>query len=263
MVAETISLPNLRKMFVPDEGYVIIDADLERADAQVVCWEADDEELKQIFKSGADIHEENGRAIFGVSKCSVDQRDKAKKGVHGANYGVSARTLAGHIGTTVHEAEVFLARWFGAHPKIKAWHKRTAFNLKTKRCIYNQFGFRRYYFDRMATDDEVGRVLPQALAWCPQSTVGIVTNTGLINIEDNLPSVMPLLQVHDSLVLQAPEDECPEVFEKIRQNMLITIPYPDPLIIPVGVKASRQSWGDVEKIELWVQGEKTLPKGLG
>ena len=52
MVASTISLPNVKKMFIPDEGYTIIDADLEKADAQIVAWESGDEELKQIFREG-------------------------------------------------------------------------------------------------------------------------------------------------------------------------------------------------------------------
>ena len=75
MVAKTADLPNLRRLFVPDPDYIIIDVDLERADAQVVAWEADDEELKQMFREGVDIHEENSRTIG----CS---RQQAKVGVH-------------------------------------------------------------------------------------------------------------------------------------------------------------------------------------
>lgn len=240
MVAKTAELPNIRKLFIPDEGKVIIDCDLARADAQVVAWDAGDDVLKQMFREGADIHTENAKTIFGPS-AGKPERQKAKAGVHAVNYGVKGRTLAAALGVTVAEAEHFIDTWMAAHPPIKKWHERIENDLHTTRSIRNVFGYRRYYFDRL------DNLLSQALAWIPQSTVGLVTNFGLLNIYKNLPEVDLLLQVHDSLVMQCDRDKIAELAPKILEQMSVIVPYEDPLIIPVGFDWSEKSWGDVQK----------------
>jgi DNA polymerase I-like protein with 3'-5' exonuclease and polymerase domains len=129
------------------------------------------------------------------------------------------------------------------HPGIKEWHERTEEQLLKTRSIYNAFGFRRFYFDR------IDSILPEALAWVPQSTVAIVINKGLLNLHRNLPIVEILLQVHDSLVFQIPKPRRIELLPKVREELLITIPYKDPLIIPVGVQVSEKSWGEVKQVD--------------
>ena len=64
VVAQTISLPNIRKFFIPDPGMIIAECDLSGADAQVVAWEAGDEELKTAFRQGLKIHIKNCRDMF-------------------------------------------------------------------------------------------------------------------------------------------------------------------------------------------------------
>lgn len=231
-------LPAVRKIFVPDEGYTLIDMDLDRADAQVVAWEANDETLKQMFREGIDIHSENAKVIKST-------RQMAKTFVHATNYVGSARTVASHCGILVKEAEEGQRRWFEAHPGIKDWHKRTAVQLRSTGIIENKFGFKINFFDRPDS------ILPEAVAWIPQSTVALVINKALLNIHRNLsPTVQPLLQVHDSLVMQTPTALTQSLLPKIREQSLITVPYPDPLVIPVGFKTSEVSWGDCKEIEI-------------
>lgn len=237
MVAKTIDLPNVKRIFIPDPGYVICDSDLEQADAQVVAWEADDEELKQIFRDPAlDLHTENAKTIFGHSRGR--NRQSAKVGVHATNYGASARTVARALGITVHQAERFQNTWFAAHPKISEWHDSVSYSLQTTRSVRNKFGYWRYYFDR------IEHLLPEALAWIPQSTVALVINRGWDNLATNIPEVEVLLQVHDSLVYQVPKARFPFLKPKIRECLEIEVPYDDPLVIPIGLKSSEVSWGD-------------------
>jgi hypothetical protein len=138
------------------------------------------------------------------------------------------------------------------------------------RTVKNAFGYRRIYFERV--DHEL---LNAALAWGPQSTVAFCTELGWTNIaygpsyisqlvhgevteqewrswliEPNAFSkwhniVQFLVQVHDSIVFQVPH-EYEEDIPKIVNDMLVRVPYKDPLIIPMGVKHSRLSWGDCE-----------------
>ena len=233
-------LPNLREMFIPDPGYTIFDCDLEQADAQVVAWEADDPMLKEIFRDpDLDLHNENCKMMYG--KLTPELRKKIKAGVHATNYGSSARTLAATLNSTVHEADQFQKKWFSIHPNILKWHKDVELQFQSRRYVENKFGYRRMYFER------VEGLLPEALAWIPQSTVGLVINHGWLNIDTNLPSVQILLQVHDSLVGQYPTPLDPYIKPKIREQLLIKVPYDDPLIIGVGIKTSTSSWGEVKE----------------
>jgi DNA polymerase I-like protein with 3'-5' exonuclease and polymerase domains len=164
-------------------------------------------------------------------------RQRAKQGVHSTNYFCQPRTLAKHIGTTVHEAENFQRRWFGAHPGIKRWHERTLSNLIRTRRVTNKFGYSRKFFERPES------ALTSALAWQPQSTVAIVSLDGLCRVETELPEVELLSQVHDSLVGQFPIEREAFLVPSILHCMEIVVPYPDPLIIPADIHTSSISWG--------------------
>jgi DNA polymerase I-like protein with 3'-5' exonuclease and polymerase domains/uracil-DNA glycosylase len=240
-------LPNIRKLFIPDQGYVLIDADLEKADAQVVAWEADDKVLMQMFREGADVHTENAKIIFPGRLIKKDSHEYAmgKRFIHGTNYLATARGLAAKCGITAHEAEKGQRIWFQAHPNIKDWQNKISVQLQTTRTISNVFGYKRFYFDRINDD-----VLKQAVAWLGQSTTACVINRGLVNIDRNLPAVQLLLQVHDSLVMQVPEAQLQTLLPKIHKNMLIPVPYPEPLTIQVGLKIGQKNWGELQTIKL-------------
>ncbi len=248
------TLPNVRKLFVPDKGYVIFDCDLSGADAQVVAWDAEDEELKDAFRRGEKIHVKNLEAMYDREFDPVLDRkpqkgarysayDELKRSIHATNYGASARTLAITLGWKVKQAEQFQHRWFQLHPAIRRWHLRVEKDLQISRSVSNKFGYRIQYFDR------VTNLFTKALAWIPQSTVGIVCSKGGVQVHKNLPWVEPLLQVHDSLVFQIPIHRCePKSIDLIRAHLHVPVPYPDPLIIPWGASASLVSWGDCREI---------------
>ncbi len=229
---EDLILPNIRKLFIPDDGYTFFDGDLDRADLQVVVWEAGDDELKEILRKGVDVHEENAKLLG----CT---RQEAKMWVHGTNYGGTPRTMAINCGLTVHSAEQMQARWFAAHPGILKWHERTKAQLLSRRYVENKYGYRRFYFDR------VEGLLSEALAWIPQSTVALTINRIWLKIYQEIPEAQVLLQVHDSLAGQVPTGRAEEVISHIqRAASSIVIPYEDPLVIPFSIKTSTKSWGD-------------------
>lgn len=245
-------IPNLRKMFLPDEGYVIGEFDLPQADARVVAWEAGDESLMELFADPSrHLHMENAEVIFGKRPAKSDREYYyAKQGVHLTNYGGTPRVLAMTLGITMREAERFQDRWFGAHPKIKDWQRKVLMQLQTKRCVENQYGYRRFYFDRI--DD----LLKEALAWIPQSTVAIATNLGVLAVDRDEVlrklGVELLLQVHDSAVFQWPIKHNNIVLPLMLQRMTTTVPYAKPLIFEGGAKISTKSWGDLEEVKVKV-----------
>lgn len=245
MVAKTIALPNVKRIFEADPGYFICDSDLAQADAQVVAWEAGDEALKAVFRDPeADLHDNNAFDIFG--KRGGQWRQRAKAGVHAVNYDVKARTLAVALGITIKEAEEFIDKWFTAHPGIYDWQQRIKLTLNTTRTITNRFGNRKVFFGR------VDRALPEALAWIPQSTVALVINRAWRRIVDLVErgelshrDVQVLLQVHDSLLYQVRKITFHRVLPYIEEAFKVVVPYDDPLIIPAGLAYSDISWGDV------------------
>lgn len=248
-MATQIILPNVRKLFKPDSGYVWFEGDLKGADAQVVAWEADDEDLKTSFRAGIDVHAKNAEDMWGVeftrlpkgSHARRQKRQECKHTVHGCNYGCTPRTTAVQRGWTVHESERFHNRWFGLHPGIRTnFHGKVNRWLQKNNTVTNAFGFKRIFFDRPDNN------FTEALAWIPQSTVAINTYAGFFQLEERWPEVEPLLQVHDSVCWQWPKAQIPQT-KDILSALLVKTPYPDPLFIPWELKSGEKSWGELEE----------------
>ena len=257
MVAQTLSLPNVRKLFVPDPGYLIGECDLSGADAQVVAWEAEDEGLKAAFRAGLKVHLKNARDIFpeqtdGMTDQQIKDTDHpggiyhdCKRSVHGTNYGVTPWSLAGKLGWPTSAAKSFQANWFGLHPGIKVWQERVQAGLYGRieglppRTVRNKFGYRIIFFDRAEG------LLPEALAWGPQSTVGITCAKGALLAQH---IVQVLLQVHDSFIFQTPIEGAEERFYRLNKALhSVFVPYDDPLTIPWKLTVSDKSWGHAQE----------------
>lgn len=253
MTTTDFKLPNVRKLFIPDKGYVIFDADLKGADAQVFARETGDEQLLKDFREDRDIHSDNAEFMFGSkfdrTKLHLHEhyhmRQRCKHSVHATHNVGSERALMLHPSIAFSRAEAirFQKNWFSKHPRIPEYFESTQRQLEKTRSVSNRFGYRIIYFDR------IEQLLPQAIPWINQSTVAIVTFKGALKIRKELPWVEMLLQVHDSLVFQVPIHLADKT-ELIRKTLEIPIPYPnDEFIIPWGLARSEKSWGDCEKVE--------------
>lgn len=253
---DKLTIPNMRKMFVPDPGYMLFEVDLKGADAQVVAWDSEDELLMQAFREGLDVHafnadtmdEPDWRAVRGLSKDDPKRRevrDAYKSAIHGTNYLGTPKAIAHHprVRWTVHRAEQFQKKWFSLHPKIQLWHKRIEADLATTRTVRNAFGYRRIFFDRL------DQCLTNAVAWIPQSSVAINCFKGALAVRraqkagEFDPDLQFLIQVHDSWLGQVPLNKT-HLIRQMQPLLHITTPYPDPLVIPWDLKTSTISWGD-------------------
>lgn len=242
-----LKLPNVRKLFVPDPGFTAFDLDLSKADLRVVVWESDEREMKAMLAEGRDPYVETAREFYrdpSITKNLPSGLPHPKYATfksfsHGLHYLGTPRGLARKLNLTVHEAERTQAWYFGKYPRIPEWQKRFKAEVASKHYVSNVFGYRRYYFDRIG--DEVFR---KAIAWLPQSTVGILIDHIWLNIFDNIPQAEVLIQVHDSLFGQFPTYLTDRMKSAILAQAHVTVPYPDPLIIPSVIKTSDRSWGD-------------------
>lgn len=246
-----VEKPNIKRIFVPDPGYLLVEADEQGADAQVVAWEADDQAMKHSLRTGVSLHNDTATKFYGdyYTYSKGDTKNPRtlkgrlyydiKRATHATNYGVSARTLAVTLGWPISQAKHFITLWLHElHPGIGAWHDRAERELRLKGTATNAFGYSIRYFDR------VDGLLPEALAWVPQSTVAIASFKGAVKLRKAFPFIQFLIQVHDSIVFQIPLSERSSLPE-IKNALDIPVPYADPLIIPSKLSISETSWGDM------------------
>lgn len=256
MLGDPYELPNIRSLFAPDPGFDFFDMDLDRADLQVMAWDAEEEILKAALKLGVDLHLLNVYVLDGKDPPPLEElvethpkypdhrgprkmkREFAKVFCHATDYLGKARTVAAATGRTVHEVDRGQKIYLSTYSGIKRWQDRIIEQVRKHRFVENKFGYRWYIFDRI--DDTV---MPEAVAWIPQSTVSVLINKIWEAVDREVPEVQVLLQVHDSLAGQFPSHRKDYCVPRILQASKILIPYDDPLIIPVGISTSPVSWG--------------------
>ena len=256
MIGAPYDLPNLRSMFGPDPGFTFFDEDLDRADLHVFVWEIGDELYKEVLRKGVDAHLLHVYLLDNQEPPPLDElveshpkypdhrgprklkREFSKIFCHATDYVGSARTVAAHTGRLVHEVDRARKRYLSVHPTIEPYWKDIERQILRRHYVENKFGYRWYIFDR-----EDG-ILPEAVAWIPQSTVSNVINKIWLNLHRRAPEIEVLLQVHDSLAGQFPTHRRQECLQLIKENSNIVIPYDDPLIIPTGIGTSEVSWGE-------------------
>lgn len=246
-------LPNIRKMFVPFPANTFFDIDLDSADLRTVAWESDCQLIKSMFREGKKPYIEMGKEYYRdptFSKYKPDGSEnldytRFKSLCHGTNYLGKAANISGRIGLLVSDCERVQKWYLGACPEIGAWHDRIIKQMDRTATVSNAFGYRRKFFDRVE-----GTVYNEAVAWIGQSTTSLVINHGLVAIDEfeeaNHWGILLNLQVHDSLVGQFPTIDRERCEAKVRELTTITVPYPDPFVLPIGIKTSAISWGDCQ-----------------
>lgn len=243
-----IPLPNVRKLFLFDPGFMGFDLDGDSADLRIVTGESGCKQMQAYFASKAKPYVEIAKEFYRdptITKHHPSYK-RMKALCHGSNYGGEGAGLASRIGLPVHEVERIQKWYFGMCPEIRAWQLDILSQGEKRGYIENPFGNRLYNWDRWSR--KVGN---EFLAWTPQSSVGQWVNRILVAIDDldtRLDAdIQLLLQVHDSLTGQFRLDKAGEHEATIRRVADIPIQCKHELVrIPIGLKTSTKSWGDCE-----------------
>lgn len=241
---DSLELPNIRELFIPDPGKTIVDIDLDSADARIVAWESDCQWLKKCFKAGKKPYVEIMKEYY-----QDDTKNKKspeyplfKSLCHGTHYMGTAEGIAPRIGLDVRQTQQIQDWYFSKNPEIKQWHEEVKKQVRGRRYVENAFGYRVYFFDKPE-----GNIFNQAVADIPQSSVACLVNRIWAALEDNIPqeTLQVLMQVHDSLVFQIPTYRKSELLDEVMDiGNSIVVPYSDPLHIPMGLVSSETSWGE-------------------
>lgn len=209
----------IRSLFVADDGFRFINADLSQAEARIVAYLSGDQRFIQVFEQGGDIHRKNASNIFQVKESEVtyEQRQLAKRVVHASNYGMGPRTFARTAKITEKEATRLLNQYFATYPRIKIWHMQIRDRLSRTRILVTPFGRKRIFFDRFGDS-----MFKEGLAYIPQSSVADIVNQALIGLHRRwrgLGDRHLLLQVHDSILTQVKEESVEEAIKEIKEEM--------------------------------------------
>ncbi len=215
-----------RKVFIPKEGCVFVDADYSQIELRVLAHMADDSTLINAFKEGQDIHRLTASQVFNTpfDEVTTKQRSNAKAVNFGIIYGMGAFSLSRDLGITKKMAEDYINGYFAKYPNIKKYMDTTVENAAKDGYVRTIFGRRRPVpeinsgnFVRRAFGERVAMNMPI------QGSAADIIKIAMINVhkalkERNLKSRL-ILQVHDELLIEADENEVAQVKEILKNEM--------------------------------------------
>jgi DNA polymerase I len=206
----------VRKAFIAPEGEVLLAVDYSQIELRVMAHISEDKTLVTAFEAGQDIHRATAAAIYGVALDEVEyaMRDFAKRVNFGLIYGMGSARLARESDLTEAEARRFIARYFESIPGVKRYLDETENFVKTHGYVETLLGRRRNFaalIGGRSSDQRVGAQLRAAINMPIQGTAADILKIAMINLhtalkESGLHAAL-ILQVHDELVLEVPEDE--------------------------------------------------------
>jgi DNA polymerase-1 len=216
----------VRRAFVADEGWKLVAADYSQVELRVMAHIAQDPGLLGAFEREEDIHASTAATVQGISISEVtkEQRRIAKSVNFGLSYGQSAYGLAQQTGMNQEEARQFIKTYFEKYPGVREYIDRTKARAAEQGYVETLLG-RRRYFPNLATmrGPERGRAEREAINMPIQGTAADIIKIAMIRLHQALQEgeyrSRMVLQVHDELVLEAPDDEIETVVPLVREVM--------------------------------------------
>ncbi len=240
----------VRRAFVADEGCRLVAADYSQVELRVLAHISQDPGLLSAFERGEDIHASTAAAILGVplSEVTPEQRRLAKSVNFGLSYGQTAYGLAKQTGLSQEEASKFIAAYFEKYPGVRKYIERIKRQVAERGYVETLLG-RRRYFPNLAQmrGAERRRAEREAVNMPVQGSSADIIKIAMIRLyreikERGLRCRM-VLQVHDELVLETPEDEVETVVPLVREVMEGAFPLDAALKVDVGVG---ENWLEVK-----------------
>ncbi|HVK55844.1 MAG TPA: DNA polymerase I [Burkholderiales bacterium] len=232
----------IREAFIAPAGSKIISADYSQIELRIMAHLSEDEGLLAAFAAGEDVHRATAAEIFSVEREAVssEQRRYAKVINFGLIYGMSAFGLAANLGIERAAAQAYIERYFARYPGVKAYMDTTRELARERGYVETVFGRRLYLPEIRASNAGRRQGAERAAINAPmQGTAADLIKLAMIEVdrwltEQQLKSKL-VMQVHDELVLETPEDELSLVREKLPGLMTNIGNLRVPLLVEVGV----------------------------
>ncbi len=216
----------IRKMFVPKPGYVLVDADYSQIELRVLAHIAGDKTMQDAFISGMDIHTVTASQVFGVAPERVTplQRRHAKAVNFGIVYGISEFSLAEDIGVSRYEAKDYIDSYLANYPGVRNYMKQVVIDAREKGYTQTLYGRRRYIPELTSSNFNIRSGAERIALNTPiQGTAADLIKLAMIRVDkalrENFPDAKLILQVHDELIVECPEEIASQVAELVSREM--------------------------------------------
>ena len=239
----------IRKAFIPSApDRWIVDADYSQIELRIMAHLSQDENMIEAFRSGQDIHTMTAAKIYKVEPEQVtkEMRYKAKSANFAIIYGSSAFGLAQNLNIPRSEAKALIDGYFETYPKVKEYMNRIIEQARSDGYVTTIMGRRRYLPDIHSNNHNVRSNAERTAINTPiQGSAADIIKLAMIKIarqleSEGLDSKM-IIQVHDELVFDVPQDELERVKKLIKQEMEHAIELSVPLVVDMGVG---KNWHD-------------------
>jgi DNA polymerase-1 len=216
----------IRKMFIPKPGCVLVDADYSQIELRVLAHIADDTVMQDAFISGLDVHTVTAAQVFAVPPEQVTplQRRHAKAVNFGIVYGISEFSLAEDIGVSRWEAKDYIDSYLAHYSGVRAYMKQVVDEARERGYTETLYGRRRQIPELKASNFNIRQGAERMALNTPiQGTAADLIKLAMIRVENTLnkhfPEAKLLLQVHDELIVECPEAIAAEVAELVSYEM--------------------------------------------
>ncbi len=236
----------IRRMFVPAEGCCLVDADYSQIELRLLAHVSGDEAMRQSFLAGGDFHAETAARVFHVNREDVthEMRRRAKAVNFGIVYGISAFSLSQDIGTSVQEAKDYMDAYFAAFPGVRKYMDGIVEKAKAEGFVETMFHRRRDLPELKSSNFNLRSFGERVALNMPiQGAAADVMKLAMIavwkRLKTDCPDARLVLQVHDELIVECPEEDGPQVARLLEEKMARVAD----LSVPLTVEAHRgKNW---------------------
>lgn len=214
----------IRKVFVPQEGYVFVDADYSQIELRLLAHMSGDEVLINAYNEAQDIHRLTASQVFHIpfEKVTDLQRRNAKAVNFGIVYGISSYGLSEDLSISPKEAKKYIDHYFETYPKIKEFLDGSVAKAKEEGCVRTLYN-RRRPIPELASSNYMQRSFGERIAMNSpiQGTAADIMKIAMIRVDRRLRDMKSriLLQVHDELLIETAMDEIETVKQILHEEM--------------------------------------------
>jgi len=216
----------IRKMFIPKPGHVLVDADYSQIELRVLAHISGDTAMQEAFRNGLDIHTATAAQVFDVAPENVTplQRRNAKAVNFGIVYGISEFSLAEDIGVSRYEAKSYIDSYLSNYHGVRDYMQQVVADARESGFTKTLYGRRRYIPELKSSNFNIRSGAERIALNTPiQGTAADLIKLAMIRVYDALceqyPQAKLILQVHDELIVECPEEIAPAVAELVSAQM--------------------------------------------
>lgn len=231
---------SIRKVFIPKDGYVFVDADYSQIELRVLAHFSGDEKLIEAYKEGRDIHAITASQVFGIPLEEVDDlsRRNAKAVNFGIVYGISAFGLSEDLDISRKEAAAYIDSYFATYPGVKKFLDDTVAKAKETGVTHTLFG-RVRQIPELNSSNFMQRSFGERIAMNSpiQGTAADIIKIAMIRVHERLQKEQMksslILQIHDELLIETASDEVEQVKKILVEEMMQATELKVPLSVSV------------------------------